>query len=174
MREGSYKLGFLDEILGATGTNRFGFKGQLSNLRWQGRRGQMKNVSERNLEQIHDILSPYLKKRPAYSKKAFTIKDRKKILSESWKLMKTPGSNFTRYDRDDLISIMKSLEKKYNEQYRTKYIERDINPNAETNPHQAKTQLNSKNGTLAIDNPESQTTPTNTQDSNNITNPSGL
>jgi len=104
MTEGSYHREF--------GTKRYsGLKGQLEKLKWSGRRGVTKNLSQGNIEQMHDLIADRLKKKTAGSATFLSRRDEKAIMKESKKIVKSGGgeSHFTKYDRQDLKKVVSSI-----------------------------------------------------------------
>lgn len=111
MTEGSYHKEF--------GTKRYsGLKGQLEKLKWSGRRGVTKNLSQGNIEQMHDLIADRLKKKAAGSATFLSRRDEKAIMKESRKIVKAGGgeSHFTKYDRQDLKKVVSSIRQQAKEQ----------------------------------------------------------
>jgi hypothetical protein len=98
-----------------------GLKGQLSKMQWAGRRGITKNLSQGNIEQIHDMIAGRIKKKMVGSQTYFSRRDKMAIMKESRKLVETAGSHFTWEDRKDLEKVVDTLQK----QYRDKVLHRD-------------------------------------------------
>ncbi len=106
MIDGSYHKRFGEK-------SHYGLKGQLAGMAYAGRHGITKNLSPQNLEKIYDLIAGRLKKKMAYSATSFSRKDKMGILTESRKLVKQAGSNFTYEDRKDLIKIVNTLQQQF-------------------------------------------------------------
>ncbi len=90
-----------------------GLKGQLGQMRMAGKRSTTKNLSRKNLDQIHDFLSGAIKKGSVSSSSYISRRDKADIMTKSRQLAKSPDSNFTLEDRKDLIKIVDSMRKQY-------------------------------------------------------------
>ncbi|MDD3284872.1 MAG: hypothetical protein PHZ07_04735 [Patescibacteria group bacterium] len=88
-----------------------GLKGQLSKIRRLGRFGATQNLSKKNIESIYDIVSDRLKKHSTSGKAHINRLDKKAIMAEAEKLVRT-DSKFTRYDKADVKSIIDAMAEK--------------------------------------------------------------
>lgn len=109
MREGTYGT--------ASGAARYsGLRGQLKKMQMTGRHGAVENLSNKNIEQIHDILDARIKKHPSGSGTYLSRRDKLEIMKESRDLARTHGSGFTMEDRKDLEKIVDTMREEYHEQ----------------------------------------------------------
>ncbi len=87
-----------------------GLKGQLGKLKRLGKYTTTANLSKKNLNQIHDLISDRLKNKAVGSKILINAKDKRKIMHEAYKLTKTKGSGFSKEDMKDLEKIVNALK----------------------------------------------------------------
>lgn len=88
-----------------------GLRGQLGLLKKTGG-SATKNISKKNLDDMSRLISDRLKKHSAASGAHISSRDRKVIMREAEKLVKTKGSGFSREDKKDLEKIVKTMEQK--------------------------------------------------------------
>jgi len=119
--EGSWKRGILSGV-----KKEAGLKGQLKNLQVAGRRGATKNLSTKNLKQIHGLIADRIKGKVASSGTYLSRRDKIAIMKESRKLVKTKGSGFTWEDRKDLKRVVNTMRSKRKNAIRRG--RRDISP----------------------------------------------
>ena len=105
LREGSYT-----KRLGV------GLRGQLKELQLRGRHGSTANLSNKNIEQIHDLIDDRIKGHDLGSKTFLSNRDERKILGEARKLAHTEGSGFSMEDRKDLKKIVDTLREEFSDQ----------------------------------------------------------
>lgn len=89
---------------------RIGLKGQLADMNYEGRHGVTKNISQKNIEQMHDILAKHLKKGSTSDKAVVSRRQQKVMLMEVEKLVRSDGS-FSREDKKDFKKILSNLRK---------------------------------------------------------------
>lgn len=85
-----------------------GLKGQLSKIRRLGRFGATQNLSEKNIKSIYKIVSDRLKKHGTSGRAHINRLDKKAIMEEAEKLVRT-DQKFTRYDKADVKSIIEAI-----------------------------------------------------------------
>lgn len=90
-----------------------GLKGQLAKVRHDGRRSVTKNLSHKNMEQMHDLLVGPISRSAVASGTYISRRDRIEIMKKSRQLAKQKDSGFTFEDRDDLIKIVGNMRKQY-------------------------------------------------------------
>lgn len=103
-----------------------GLKGQLSAVRKAGIKDTTKNLSKKNIEQMHDFLAGAISKNAVSSSTYISRHDRAEIMKKSRELAKTPGSGFTFEDRQDLLTIVDELRQQHREKLRENQF---ANPN---------------------------------------------
>ncbi len=111
-----------------SGVKRFnGLKGQLAKVRHEGRRSVTKNLSHKNMEQMHDLLAGPISRSAVSSGTYISRRDRIEIMKKSRELAKQADSGFTREDRKDLLKIVDSMRKQYRDSL--------FNNEDDSNPH---------------------------------------
>lgn len=121
MTEGTYGTNF--------GVKRFnGLKGQLAKVRYEGRRLSTKNLSCKNLEQIHDLIASPISRNAVSSSTYISRRDKIEIMRKSRQLAKQHDSGFTFEDRKDLMKMVNSMSR----QYRDSILKRDNDSKQET------------------------------------------
>lgn len=106
MTEGSYGTN--------SGVNRYsGLKGQLAKVRNEGRRSVTKNLSAKNLEQMHDLLSGPISRNAVSSSTYISRRDQIEIMRKSRQLAKQKDSGFSYEDRDDLLKLVGNMRKQH-------------------------------------------------------------
>jgi hypothetical protein len=97
-----------------TGVKRFnGLKGQLAKVRHEGRRLSTKNISQKNLEQMHDLIAAPISRSAVSSGTYISRRDRVSIMNKSRQLAKQRDSGFTFEDRRDLMKMVDSMRRQY-------------------------------------------------------------
>lgn len=108
MTEGSYTRSF--------GLNKdTGLKGQLARVRKAGIKTTTKNLSRKNIEQMHDLLADAISGNAVTSNTYISRRDKTEIMKKSRELAKKPGSKFSFEDRDDLIKIVDEMRRQHRE-----------------------------------------------------------
>lgn len=105
LQEGSYH-----KTLGAP--KYAGLKGQLSKLRREGRFTVTKNISKKNIEQIHDLIADRIRKKTVGTGTLINRFDKIAIMKEAKKMVRTKDSGFTKADRKDLKEVVNVLQQK--------------------------------------------------------------
>lgn len=92
-----------------------GLKGQLSTVRKAGIKDTTKNLSKKNIEQMHDLLAEAISKNAVSSSTYISRQDRTDIMKKSRELAKTPDSGFSFEDRQDLLKIVDEMRRQHRE-----------------------------------------------------------
>lgn len=92
-----------------------GLKGQLSAVRRAGIKDTTKNLSKKNIEQMHDLLAEAISKNAVSSSTYISRHDRINIMKKSRELAKTPNSGFSFEDRQDLLTIVDEMRRQHRE-----------------------------------------------------------
>ncbi|MDD3711166.1 MAG: hypothetical protein PHP37_01005 [Patescibacteria group bacterium] len=92
-----------------------GLKGQLSTVRKAGIKTTTKNLSKKNIEQMHDLLAEAISKNAVSSNTYISRRDRASIMKKSRELAKTPDSGFSFEDRQDLLTIVDEMRQQHRE-----------------------------------------------------------
>ena len=97
-----------------SGVKRFnGLKGQLAKVRHEGRRLSTKNLSHKNMEQMHDLIAAPISRSAVSSGTYISRRDRVEIMKKSRQLAKQHDSGFNFEDRKDLMKMVDSMRKQY-------------------------------------------------------------
>ena len=103
--EGDYK--------GKSGNRGWGLKGQLSKYRRSGwKSGETKNISKKNLADMEKMIAEREKKHFKGYRAQMTRLDKKSIMAEAEKFVRTKGSKFSRQDKKDLKNLVDTIQQK--------------------------------------------------------------
>ncbi|MFA4936945.1 MAG: hypothetical protein WC575_01440 [Patescibacteria group bacterium] len=91
--------------------NTLGLKGQLSQLKRLGRKDATANLSQKNVQQFYQLVSERLKTKSRHYSALITRRDKKLIMDEAEKMVKTDPT-FTREDKKDLKSVVETIRQK--------------------------------------------------------------